>query len=273
MIKDRYGKIVEPEELLSKIDKNGRMELIGYTFENKYEFLDIPDSCHSVAFTNCMIDCLELSGASVCNFSFDRCIVEYMRIDVDDVNGILIKYSNVSIIFPDTGKIKIEWVRSNSSYVSIVSPHNIYKIKHVYSTNSKIFLGGNDDIQVEDFECDHRSSGLYLTCPECGSFIGWKKCAYEIDVPDYLIAKLLIPADAKRSSSTTRKCRASKVIVLEMQNSNGKVVDMVGTSFHDPRVKYKTGETIEVPDFDENRWNECSTGIHFFITREEAVNY
>jgi hypothetical protein len=25
--------------------------------------------------------------------------------------------------------------------------------------------------------------------------------------------------------------------------------------------------------FDENRWNECSHGIHFFITRKEAEDY
>ena len=28
-----------------------------------------------------------------------------------------------------------------------------------------------------------------------------------------------------------------------------------------------------VKDFDDDRWNECSTGIHFFITRDEAVMY
>lgn len=28
-----------------------------------------------------------------------------------------------------------------------------------------------------------------------------------------------------------------------------------------------------VDNFDENRWNECAAGIHFFITREEAVRY
>ena len=36
---------------------------------------------------------------------------------------------------------------------------------------------------------------------------------------------------------------------------------------------FKVGEMVEVKDFDENRWNECSTGIHFFLTREEAVKY
>lgn len=36
---------------------------------------------------------------------------------------------------------------------------------------------------------------------------------------------------------------------------------------------YEVGKTVSVDDFDENRWHECSTGIHFFITREEAVRY
>ncbi|MCE5225751.1 MAG: DUF5758 domain-containing protein [Porphyromonadaceae bacterium] len=30
---------------------------------------------------------------------------------------------------------------------------------------------------------------------------------------------------------------------------------------------------VKVDDFDENRWNECSSGIHFFIAREMAVQY
>jgi hypothetical protein len=36
---------------------------------------------------------------------------------------------------------------------------------------------------------------------------------------------------------------------------------------------YKVGKTIEVKNFDENRWNECSAGIHFFMTFDEAKNY
>ena len=36
---------------------------------------------------------------------------------------------------------------------------------------------------------------------------------------------------------------------------------------------YEVGQTVSVPDFDEDRWNECSTGIHFFITFAEAANY
>lgn len=44
-------------------------------------------------------------------------------------------------------------------------------------------------------------------------------------------------------------------------------------SSHDPDFTYKKGETVHVEDFDTNRWNECAPGIHFFITRAEAVAY
>nr|DAE41777.1 MAG TPA: hypothetical protein [Caudoviricetes sp.] len=44
-------------------------------------------------------------------------------------------------------------------------------------------------------------------------------------------------------------------------------------SDRDSKFIYKVGEIVTVDDFDDNRWNECSTGIHFFINRQEAVNY
>ena len=106
-----------------------------------------------------------------------------------------------------------------------------------------------------------------LTCPEEGSFIGWKKA-------NGLIVKLRITEDAKRSSATSRKCRCSKAEVLEIQCLDGSLSDVKSVpSDRSDSFLYTVGETVEVPDFDEDRWNECSRGIHFFITRQEAVNY
>lgn len=36
---------------------------------------------------------------------------------------------------------------------------------------------------------------------------------------------------------------------------------------------YKVGEIVEADSWDENRFNECSHGIHFFLDRQRAVNY
>ena len=107
---------------------------------------------------------------------------------------------------------------------------------------------------------------LNLQCPEYGSFIAWKKLA------DNKIAKLVIPWDAKRSSATTRKCRASKVIVVAIYNKNGEEISE-GSSISDYEFIYRVGETVYPDHWDEDRWNECSNGIHFFITRKEAEEY
>ena len=107
-----------------------------------------------------------------------------------------------------------------------------------------------------------------IACPEKGSFIGFKKCQND------MIVKLEITEDALRCSATGRKCRCSKAKVLSITNLDGAEsnIEFV-SSKRDPYFIYKVGEIVEVKNFDTNRWNECSTGIHFFITRQEAVDY
>ena len=106
-----------------------------------------------------------------------------------------------------------------------------------------------------------------LCCPEEGSFVGYKKAGGKI-------VKLQIPKTAKRSSATSRKCRCSKAKVISITNTDGSESGLEKVdSDRDASFVYEVGKTVSVDNFDENRWNECSTGIHFFITRDEAVRY
>ena len=106
-----------------------------------------------------------------------------------------------------------------------------------------------------------------MACPEKGSFIAFKKAGC------YII-ELFIPSNAKRCSATSRKCRCSKAKVISITTPSGDKTNITEVhSNYDPNFIYKLGEYVEVKNFDDNRWNECSTGIHFFITRQEAVNY
>ena len=106
-----------------------------------------------------------------------------------------------------------------------------------------------------------------LQCPEEGSFIGYKKAGR-------YIVKLEILADAKRSSATTRKCRCSAAKVLSITTLDGRDDGrQFVSSDRDNNFVYRVGDIVRVDDFAEHRWNECSTGIHFFITRDEAVKY
>ena len=106
-----------------------------------------------------------------------------------------------------------------------------------------------------------------LQCPETGSFIGYKKAADKI-------VMLEICADAKRSSATSRKCRCSKAKVLSITHLDGSDSGLTEVrSDYSKEFVYRVGEIAEVSDFDDDRWNECAAGIHFFITRDEAVKY
>ena len=106
-----------------------------------------------------------------------------------------------------------------------------------------------------------------MVCPEEGDFNGWKKAGGKI-------VKLRIPEDALRSSATTRKCRCNKAEVIEIYNIDGTIADKrIVSSSYDSSFTYEVGKTVEVQDFDTNRWEECTRGIHFFINRQEAINY
>ena len=111
-----------------------------------------------------------------------------------------------------------------------------------------------------------------IACPEIGAFVGWKKAKGKTSGHECIV-KLEITEDAMRSSATGRKCRCSKATVLEIQDLEGNVLDQAAVSDRDCNFSYIPGTVVSVLDFDENRWNECSTGIHFYITREEAVRH
>ena len=105
-----------------------------------------------------------------------------------------------------------------------------------------------------------------LTCPEKGEYTAFKKAGGKI-------VELRIPADAKRLSATGRKCRANKAVVVSITELDGTPAGNEVCSDYDSSFVYRVGETVEVQNFDENRWNECAPGIHHYITREEAMKH
>ena len=108
---------------------------------------------------------------------------------------------------------------------------------------------------------------LPLACPSDGAFIGWKK------VKGCLV-QLLIPEDAKRCSASSQKCRCEFAKVFGITRiDNGEELQSVENTAYAPSIVYKVGEIVKPDCFDEDRWNECSHGIHFFINKQDALNY
>ena len=62
--------------------------------------------------------------------------------------------------------------------------------------------------------------------------------------------------------------------MLTISNLDGTDANISSVSSdRDESFIYTVGKVVEVPDFDTYRWNDCSAGIHFFINRQEAVEY
>ncbi len=102
----------------------------------------------------------------------------------------------------------------------------------------------------------------FQICPQDGAFIGYKK------VRGDTVLKLRIEGP-RTNSLVGRKCRTSKAFVVEAIDSFGGEFK----SMHDPNFKYTVGKYVEVPDYDPDIRVECTRGIHFFMTLEEARDY
>ena len=142
------------------------------------------------------------------------------------------------------------------------------------------------DTNMRLVDVDHiminKDTNLFIPfrCPSSGSFVGWKKAYNSFNAGDpykICIVKLLIPEDAKRSSAFSEKCRCDKAVILDTYDyETGHPLEKSATirSIYLPfRFTYHIGDTITIPDFDDNRWKECSSGFHFFVDEESAKNY
>ena len=138
----------------------------------------------------------------------------------------------------------------------------------------------NADFSNADFrEVDLRGANFsntinfLINCPEEGSFIAYKKASTDVGIPVIIVIR--IEEDALRSSATSKMCRASKVTPLRFEDLKGNLLpeDTKVFSYYDNSFIYHIGKTIEVKNFDLNRWNKCSAGIHFFMNKHDAIHY
>lgn len=132
---------------------------------------------------------------------------------------------------------------------------------------ANLFAAVLEYAKLDDIIYNDETKWFKLYCPETGPFLGYKKCFGN------RLVQLLIPAEAKRTSATMNSCRCSKAKVLTIKSFDYKEEFEEAWSLVDENFVYRKGEWVEVLDFNEDRWQDSTTGIHFWLTREEALAY
>lgn len=205
-----------------------------------------------------------LYGAQLGNACLNLADLSYANLSNADLHNVSLFGANLryaDLCKTDLSCADFGWANLNCTELSYA---NLYGADLLDANLNGANLNG---AILDNVKYNENTSFFALQCPEEGSFIGYKKARGHI-------IKLEILPDAKRSSATTRKCRCSAAKVLSITTLDGKDDGtQLISSDKDSSFVYQVGEIVRVDDFDENRWNECSTGIHFFITRNEAVEY
>ena len=201
----------------------------------------------------------DLSNADLSNADLSNADLRFADLRFVDLSSADLRYADLrfaNLRSADLSSANLSSADLRSANLSSANLSNA----NLSSTN----LSSADLRYLKHNEC---TGFLLPQCPSEGSFISWKKAGGKI-------VKLLVTDDAKRSSATTLKCRCSKAKVLGIENLDGTDSGLTEIkSNHDDNFIYRVGEIVEVDNFDEDRFNECSTGIHFFIARESAVAY
>jgi len=100
-----------------------------------------------------------------------------------------------------------------------------------------------------------------------GTLVVWKKLS------EGVVAQLEIPNDAQRTNAIgSRKCRSSAAVVVALFK-DGVLFDGEAFDRHAGKTRYKAGEVVLPDSYDDSALIECSNGIHWFLTREEAEAY
>ena len=108
--------------------------------------------------------------------------------------------------------------------------------------------------------------------PEAGQFIAYKKVE-DGDCNRYILTLLVSKHSPRIGGLTERKCRVQRVKVLKAETVDGKPTSLTRFySSHTRDFQYHVGQWVK-SSFNRDIREVCTSGIHCFITKQEAIDY
>lgn len=194
------------------------------------------------------------SNRNLTNYTFEGCVFDEVNFTNSNLYNIKAEYCS----FRRTNFTNAILSSGNFRYAdlseSILNGANCYYALFEYAKLEGVMYNG--------------ATKFYkLRCPESGGFVAYKKCV------EGRIVTLYIPKDALRTSATGITCRASKAKVLMIESFDGDERYEIAYSLAAEGFEYVVGEMVVAEQFNIDRWMDSTTGIHFFMSKEEAKSY
>lgn len=226
----------ELKHLLDNRDKTKRLELRDYKM-------------HDINMSG-----WDMSNMDVSLSSFEGSTLDYVNFSNSIVEGALFDGCSMRGVNFENASIKESCFRSCD-------------LRDANIQGADLYAAVLELANMEGIKTNNDTKWFRLYCPEKGAFLAYKKC-----FGDRLV-QLLVPEDAKRSSATRNSIRVSKAKVLTIKSFDYKQQFSEAWSLVDENFVYRLGEWVEVKDYNEDRWFDSTTGIHVWLTREEAKAY
>jgi len=216
----------------------------------------MPDMRH------CIIKGLDLAGRDLTNIDFRRATFDGCNLHGTDFSGSFM--DNVAFYNNDLTDMKLCGCNARGCSFRFQDMTGIdLRGANIYSSVLE------DAVNQDKVITDDDTKWYKMRCPEEGeAFIAWKCCT------DLRVVMMLVPKDAKRCMATMETGRVSKVKVLKITSIDETESFSWAQSTVDPDFYYEVGKWIEPANgFQEDRWKDSSPGIHFFLDRQQCVDY
>lgn len=212
-----------------------------------------------LTFRECRIEPGDLTGADLSNVDFTLSSFEGVTLDAANFQ----KSAVVNALFDHCSLRDANFKNANMKTASF----RYCDMRNCNIEGANLYGAVLEKANLKEVKSDENTQWFRLRCPEKGAFLGYKKCV------NNRMVQLLIPADALRTSATLPSCRCNKAKVLTIKSFDFTENFEEAWSLVDENFVYKVGEWVEVKNFNEDRWMDSTTGIHFWMTREEAEAY
>lgn len=231
-----------------------------FTSEEIVQLIEGRDTSESLVIEESAIKDTDLEGYNLTNITFNLCSFENCNLAGADFSG-----SSIS------GTLFRECPMNACRFVNTNMTEAIFRdidLSDSDLSGANLYAAVLEDANLDGIIVDENTKWYKQVPPEDGAFIAWKCCS------ELRVVQLLVPRDARRVSATRETCRCDKAKVLSIKSIDKTISYDWAQSTVDPDFYYERGKWVEPSNgFEPDRWKDSSRGIHFFMEREQCIEY